>query len=132
MGCLLQLDASIHDWLEGRGPKFALVGAIDDATGHVWARFAPSEDQASYFAVLREIVAAHGIPAVRLIAGFDAPDSNLRLLLTAADTRDKVRPHELDQALRLATTLTWQALTAADRDRLSPWQLMLLAAAGGR
>ncbi len=58
--------------------------------------------------------AAHGIPALRLIAGFNAPDSNLRLLLTAADTRDKVRPDELDQALRLATTLTWQALTAAD------------------
>jgi aminopeptidase YwaD len=58
--------------------------------------------------------AAHGIPAVRLIAGFDAPDSNLRLVLTAADTRDKVHPDELDQALRVATTLTWQALTAAD------------------
>jgi aminopeptidase YwaD len=58
--------------------------------------------------------AAHGIPAVRLIAGFNAPDSNLRLLLTAADTRDKVHPEELDYALRLATTLTWQALAAAD------------------
>jgi aminopeptidase YwaD len=58
--------------------------------------------------------AAHGIPALRLIAGFNDPDSNLRLLLTAADTRDKVRPDELDQALRLAATLTWQALTAAD------------------
>ena len=58
--------------------------------------------------------AAHGIPAVRLLAGFNAPDSNLRLLLTAADTRDKVHPHELDQALRLASTLTWQALAATD------------------
>ena len=58
--------------------------------------------------------AAHGIPAVRLLAGFNAPESNLRLLLTAGDTRDKVHPHELDQALRLATTLTWQALAAAD------------------
>jgi aminopeptidase YwaD len=58
--------------------------------------------------------AAHGIPAIRLVAGFNAPNSNLRLLLTAADTRDKVRPDELDQALRLATTLTWQALVAAD------------------
>jgi aminopeptidase YwaD len=57
---------------------------------------------------------AHGIPAVRLVAGFNAPDSNLRLLLTAADTRDKVRPDELDAALRLAATLTWQALVAAD------------------
>ena len=58
--------------------------------------------------------AGHGIPAVRLIAGFNAPDSNLRLVLTAADTRDKVRKAELDEALRIATTLTWQALTAAD------------------
>jgi aminopeptidase YwaD len=61
--------------------------------------------------------AAHGIPALRLIAGFNAPDSNLRLLLTAADTRDKVRPDELDQALRVATTLTWRALAGAD----APW-----------
>src|SRR5215469_5378551 len=70
--------------------------------------------------------AAHGIPAVRLIAGFDAPDSNLRLVLTAADTRDKVRPQELDQALRIATTLTWQALGATDAT------LSSLAAAVGR
>src|SRR5260370_37599076 len=45
--------------------------------------------------------AAHGIPAVRLIAGFDAPDSNLRLVLTAADTRDKVHPGALAYAVRL-------------------------------
>jgi len=68
--------------------------------------------------------AAHGIPAIRLIAGFDAPDSNLRLVLTAADTRDKVQPDELDQALRIATTLTWHALGAPDATLLS------LAAAG--
>jgi hypothetical protein len=35
-------------------------------------------------------------------------------VLTAADIRDKVHPDELDQALRLATTLTWHALAAAD------------------
>ena len=58
--------------------------------------------------------AAHGIPAVRLIAGFNVPESNLRLVLTAADTRNKVHPGELDEALRIATALTWQALTAAD------------------
>jgi aminopeptidase YwaD len=57
--------------------------------------------------------AAHGVPALRLIAGFNAPDSNLRYLLTAADTRDKVRAAELDGALTLTTALTWQALTAS-------------------
>jgi aminopeptidase YwaD len=66
----------------------------------------PNSDHANF--------AAHGIPALRLIAGFNAPDSNLRLLLTAADTRDKVRPDELDEALRLARALTWEALTATD------------------
>ena len=73
----------------------------------------PNSDHANF--------AAHGIPALRLIAGFDAPNSNLRLLLTAADTRDKVRPGELDEALRLARALTWQALTATDAT-LSNWQ----------
>jgi len=54
--------------------------------------------------------AAHGIPALRLIAGFGEPDSHLRLLLTAADTRDKVRAEELDAALRVAIAVTWEAL----------------------
>jgi Zn-dependent M28 family amino/carboxypeptidase len=54
--------------------------------------------------------AAHGIPALRLIAGFGSADSHLRLLLTAADTRDKVRPDELDAALHAAQALTWEAL----------------------
>jgi Zn-dependent M28 family amino/carboxypeptidase len=54
--------------------------------------------------------AAHGIPALRLIAGFGLADSHLRLLLTAADTRDKVRPEELDAALRVAHALTCEAL----------------------
>jgi hypothetical protein len=31
-GAMLQLDGSPHDWLEGRGPRMCLVGAIDDAS----------------------------------------------------------------------------------------------------
>ena len=58
--------------------------------------------------------AAHGIPAVRLIAGFGDPASALRLLLTAADTRDKVGRDELDEALRVAGALTRCALTLDD------------------
>ena len=42
-GALLQIDGSPHDWLEGRGPRLTLIGAIDDATGKlVYARFRPS------------------------------------------------------------------------------------------
>lgn len=43
MGELVQMDGSIHDWFEGRGPKAALMVMIDDATNRTYARFVPSE-----------------------------------------------------------------------------------------
>lgn len=62
-GMLLQIDGSPHDWLEGRGPRMSLVGAIDDATGKVlYALFREQEDTRGYFLLLREIVGHHGIP----------------------------------------------------------------------
>jgi hypothetical protein len=60
--------------------------------------------------------ARHGIPALRLVAGFDAPQSNVRHILTAADTRDKVAPEELKNAARLTATLAWRALNAPDAE----------------
>jgi transposase len=62
-GMLLQTDGSPHDWLEGRGPKFCLIGAIDDATGEVvYAHFQPTETTAGYIRMLRSITISHGIP----------------------------------------------------------------------
>jgi transposase len=62
-GMLLQLDASRHDWLEGRGPYLSLVGCIDDATGKVpSACFREQEDAQGYFIVMRETVSRLGIP----------------------------------------------------------------------
>jgi len=62
-GMLLQVDASGHDWLEGRGPWLSLVGGIDDATGRVpWAGFHEREDAFGYFQLLREVVHRYGIP----------------------------------------------------------------------
>jgi len=58
--------------------------------------------------------AAKGIPALRLVAGFDEPRSNLRHVLTAADTRDKAAPAELHAAAHVAAAITWAALTADD------------------
>jgi transposase len=34
-GAMVQIDGSPHDWLQGRGPRMCLLGAIDDATGKV-------------------------------------------------------------------------------------------------
>lgn len=61
-GMLIQIDASIHDWLEGQCPKFSLIGGIDDATGFVWARFEESENAWGYFRLLEDIILSHGIP----------------------------------------------------------------------
>lgn len=62
-GMLVQVDGSPHDWLEGRGPRLCLVGAIDDATSHVpGAVFRRQEDIAGYFTVLRQMVKTKGIP----------------------------------------------------------------------
>jgi hypothetical protein len=62
-GLLHQWDASDHDWLEGRGPRLVLQGAIDDATSKVpTALFREEEDAYGYLVVLRNTVLAHGSP----------------------------------------------------------------------
>ena len=61
-GMLLQVDASPHDWLEGRGPWLTLVGSIDDATGHVWAHFEEAETTWAYLDLMEEIFHTQGIP----------------------------------------------------------------------
>lgn len=61
-GMMIQIDASDHDWLEGRGSKMVLVGGIDDATGFVWGRFEESESTWSYLRLMRQISLSHGIP----------------------------------------------------------------------
>ena len=61
-GEMLQADGSIHDWLEGRGPKLTLIATIDDATNKVYATFREQEDAAGYLEVLQEICLTEGIP----------------------------------------------------------------------
>ena len=62
-GMLLQIDGSHHDWLEGRGPRLTLIGAVDDATGTVpFALFRHQEDAHGYMLMLREIIDRHGVP----------------------------------------------------------------------
>ncbi len=58
--------------------------------------------------------ARHGIPALRLVAGFDRPRSAIRFILTPGDTREKVRRSELLAGARVAAILVWRALTATE------------------
>ena len=62
----------------------------------------PNSDHANF--------AAHGIPAARIIAGFDVPESNLRHLLTAADRRRLTSDAELRAATLKAARLLWAML----------------------
>jgi hypothetical protein len=62
IGSLIQFDGSHHDWFEGRGPVCCLFVAIDDASGRVFARFAPSENAHDALATLRDYVERYGIP----------------------------------------------------------------------
>ena len=62
-GMLIQLDGSHHRWLGEDGPQFALLFAVDDATGAVVnARFCAQEDSLSYFLLLQGLIQRRGIP----------------------------------------------------------------------
>ena len=61
-GMMLQIDASPHDWLQGRGPWLTLVGAKDDATGYVWAHFEEAETTWGYLDLMGEVISTHGVP----------------------------------------------------------------------
>jgi len=62
-GMLVQLDGSRHRWLGPDGPELTLLGAIDDATGKVVAAvLREQEDAAGYLMVLRDLIAAYGVP----------------------------------------------------------------------
>ena|SRR5215510_232800 len=62
-GQLLQLDGRPFDWLEDRGPRMTLLGAIDDATSTVVAlHFRPTEDLQGYAALLPHVFTTVGLP----------------------------------------------------------------------
>jgi hypothetical protein len=56
------MDASIHDWLEGRGEEVVLITMIDDATGRVVARFYPAGTVEAHMDLLGRWVRKYGRP----------------------------------------------------------------------
>jgi transposase len=62
-GMMVQVDGSLHDWLEDRAPKFCLMGGVDDAKGAVLhLHFRPTENANGYLFMFRDIAVAHGLP----------------------------------------------------------------------
>lgn len=61
-GELVQMDASIHDWLEGRGEELVLITMIDDATSRVLARFYPAGTVQTHMDLLGRWLRTYGRP----------------------------------------------------------------------
>ena len=62
-GMLIQVDGSHHPWLGDQAPPFALLIAVDDATGAVVdALFCDQEDSRNYFLLIQGLVQRLGVP----------------------------------------------------------------------
>ena len=62
-GMLIQMDGSHHPWLGDQVPPFALLIAVDDATGTVVdALFCEQEDSRNYFVMIQGLVQHLGVP----------------------------------------------------------------------
>lgn len=98
-GELVQMDASVHDWLEGRGEEVVLITMIDDATGRVMARFYPAGTVESHMDLLGRWLRKYGRP-----------------LAIYADRHSIFEPHEKGQPLAdpEATTQFGRALKELD------------------
>jgi hypothetical protein len=63
LGELVQMDASDHDWFEGRGPRCHLHALIDDATSKIQgAHFALEETTEGYFWACLPYFEREGLP----------------------------------------------------------------------
>ena len=87
-----------------------VTGALDAIGERVglYLPLMPNSDHANF--------AAHGIPALRLVAGFGHARSNIARILTAGDTRDRVNERDLRRAACVAAALAWRGLNASSPD----------------
>jgi len=99
------LTALISDFpaLAGYVAKAARGAGVPVAS---WLPLMPNSDHANF--------ARHGIPALRLVAGFDRPDSRVNHILSAADTPDIIREPELRRALAVTCAMGSLALGLDD------------------
>lgn len=61
-GQLVQIDASLHDWLEGRGEDMVLITMIDDATNTLLARFYPAATVEAHMDLVGRWLRRYGRP----------------------------------------------------------------------
>jgi transposase len=101
-GKMLLWDGSHHDWLEGRGPKLCMMGAIEDATGELLAgaHFGLQETSAGYLRVLRDVVAENGVPHCIYMDRHGSLRRNDEYWTLAEELQGEQTPTQVGQALR--------------------------------
>lgn len=110
LGELVQIDGSLHDWFEGRGPSCSLIAFIDDATSRVMhAHFAPTESTHAYLDALHAYVSAFGCPL--------AIYSDRHAIFTKHDPEDDA-PTQFQRALGSLDITGIQALTPQAKGRI--------------
>lgn len=110
LGELVQIDGSLHDWFEGRGPYCTLIAFIDDATSRVMAAsFVPAETTQAYLNGLHTYVLAYGCPA--------ALYSDRHGIFTKHDSED-AEPTQFQRATADLGIATIQALTPQAKGRV--------------
>lgn len=97
LGELVQMDASIHDWLEGRGEEVVLITLIDDATNYTLARFYPAGTVEAHMDLLGRWLRRQGRP-----------------LALYTDRHSIFQPQDKGQALPGALTQFGRALKELD------------------
>ena len=102
-GELVQMDASIHDWLEGRGEELVLVSMIDDATSRVLARFYRAGTVETHMDLLGRWLRQHGRP-----------------LALYTDRHSIFEPQDKGRALPEGITQFGRALRDLDIDLIEP------------
>lgn len=92
----------------------ALAGVVEETAVRAgvpvshWLPFMPNSDHANF--------ARQGIPALRLVAGFEKPESRVRHILSRGDVPDIIREDELRNALAVTCAMASLALALTDQE----------------
>ncbi|ARP94891.1 M28 family peptidase [Bordetella genomosp. 13] len=104
-------DAELTALISGFTGLEPLVRQASQAAGvpvGTWLPLMPNSDHANF--------AHHGIPALRLVAGFGKPESRVNNILSAGDVTSVIEEEEMRRALAVTAAMADAALSMSDAE----------------